>query len=319
MSDNSCKPEKKATRTVASRNQPIWHWFILGCVFVLAAFIMVFWAFAIGDISPGRRFLLIWLLPLVSGFACGFFAGSLKVSGPVGTLAIAATGGFAVWLLSYYLLVRLPTDAPQLPVPMPTPAFEIIDNATTVDLRKWQSLSDVERRQKKFAATTTTILSLRRLRPDIMFFPHRIASTALIDPEYKSDSHSVSIETVGDSEFTENMRAWWLKFDVEKEPLNDAFPLKYEITAWNGFQGVSTEWAAISVIQPTVKMTLRILVPDNKPIRNYKLLMYPRIPKAKRELFQGIKVVNQNDAKTEFEWVIDNPRVEHFYRVDWEW
>ena len=50
----------------------------------------------------------MWLLPLVSGFACGCFTGSLRVSGPLGSLAVAATGGFGIWILSFYLLPKIP-------------------------------------------------------------------------------------------------------------------------------------------------------------------------------------------------------------------
>lgn len=65
------------------------------------------------NLTPSRRFLLMWLLPLASGFACGCFAGSLNVSGPLGSLAIAATGGFAVWLLSFFLLPEIPSQPVQ--------------------------------------------------------------------------------------------------------------------------------------------------------------------------------------------------------------
>lgn len=54
----------------------------------------------------------MWLLPLSSGFAAGCFVGSLKASGPIGQLAVTATGGFAVWLLSYFLLPRPQNAAP---------------------------------------------------------------------------------------------------------------------------------------------------------------------------------------------------------------
>ena len=88
--------------------QVSWPWFGLGCLLTVAALIAFFWGFAIGDLTPSRRFLLMWLLPLTSGFACGCFVGSLKVSGPIGSLTAAATGGFAVWLLSNLLLPDIP-------------------------------------------------------------------------------------------------------------------------------------------------------------------------------------------------------------------
>lgn len=117
-------------------------WFIVGCLFVVMAFVLVLWGFALGELNPSRRFLLMWLLPMTSGFACGCFAGSMKASGPLGNLAIAATGGFAVWLLSYFLL-------PQIPPPAPT--------GSGAELRKLiQSQHDEIRTKLKEASKTTT-------------------------------------------------------------------------------------------------------------------------------------------------------------------
>ena len=74
-----------------------WPWFILGCFLLLAAFVAFFWSFALGELTHDRRMLLMWILPLASGFACGCFSGSVSTSGKVG-LAVTATGGFAVWI-----------------------------------------------------------------------------------------------------------------------------------------------------------------------------------------------------------------------------
>jgi len=76
-----------------------WPWFILGCFLLLAAFVAFFWSFALGELTHDRRMLLMWILPLASGFACGCFSGSVSTSGKVG-LAVTATGGFAVLVLS---------------------------------------------------------------------------------------------------------------------------------------------------------------------------------------------------------------------------
>ena len=89
-----------------------WPWFIVGCVLLLAALVAFFWGFALGDLTSSQRSLLMWLLPLASGFAAGCFAGSLHATGTVGTVTISAFGGFAVWVLSYFLL---PSGEPHLP------------------------------------------------------------------------------------------------------------------------------------------------------------------------------------------------------------
>lgn len=90
-----------------------WPGFIIGCVLLLVAVVAFFWGFWLGDkLGSNRHFLLMWILPLSSGFASFAFAGSLKATGPIGQIAITATGGFAVWLLSYFLLPKPAAVAP---------------------------------------------------------------------------------------------------------------------------------------------------------------------------------------------------------------
>lgn len=91
-----------------TRNTTNWPWFIVGCVMLVAALVAFFWAFSLRDLTESQRFLLMWLLPLASGFAVGCFAGSTHATGTLGTITVAATGGFAVWLLSYFLLPKPP-------------------------------------------------------------------------------------------------------------------------------------------------------------------------------------------------------------------
>jgi hypothetical protein len=92
-----------------------WPWFIFGCILFLVAVVAFFWAFALGNLTREQHFLLMWLLPLASGFACGCFYGSLSTSGLVGGLTTAAAGGFAVWLLSFFLLPN-----PEIPIAPPS-------------------------------------------------------------------------------------------------------------------------------------------------------------------------------------------------------
>src|SRR5205823_10265595 len=60
-----------------------WPWFILGCFLLLVAVVAFFWGFALGELTPARRFLLMWILPLASAFACGCFSGAMSASGPL--------------------------------------------------------------------------------------------------------------------------------------------------------------------------------------------------------------------------------------------
>jgi hypothetical protein len=94
----------------ASNKAIIWPWFIVGCILLVAALTAFFWAFSLEHLSPSRRFLLMWLLPLASGIACACFAGSIEGTGKVATITVATTGGFTVWLLTILLLPLIPQN-----------------------------------------------------------------------------------------------------------------------------------------------------------------------------------------------------------------
>lgn len=109
-------------QTQESSPPPVaWPWFIVGCVLLLVAIVGFFWGFAIRNLTSSQHSLLMWILPLSSGFAAGCFAGSLKATGPVGQIAVTATGGFAVWFLSYFLIPKpSPVAPPSMSIKMPS-------------------------------------------------------------------------------------------------------------------------------------------------------------------------------------------------------
>jgi hypothetical protein len=84
-----------------------WRFFFLGIFIMLVAVGMAVWGFSLQDLSKDQRFILHWILPLASGFAAWSFAGSLSAKGKGWQgFAIAATGGFGVWLISNFVLFR---------------------------------------------------------------------------------------------------------------------------------------------------------------------------------------------------------------------
>ena len=94
-----------------------WPFFFVGLCLMDYAFYMSSKAFDAGTLTGDQRFILLWLLPLASGFLCATFAGKISAKTKKGFAgwAVAATGGFAVWILSFFLLpspsaVNLPPD-----------------------------------------------------------------------------------------------------------------------------------------------------------------------------------------------------------------
>src|SRR6185503_135469 len=84
-------------------------------------------AFDKGTLTEDQRTILLWILPLASGFMCGAFAGriSARMNKRGAGWVVAATGGFAIWLLTYFLLPKpaqpaLPPNAVTVSLPIGT-------------------------------------------------------------------------------------------------------------------------------------------------------------------------------------------------------
>jgi hypothetical protein len=76
------------------------YWVGFGAVFSLMAFILLLVAFFAPENSCDRWTLLRYVLPIFSGIAAGAFAGAIAAQGSIGQIAVAATGGFAVYIIS---------------------------------------------------------------------------------------------------------------------------------------------------------------------------------------------------------------------------
>ena len=83
-----------------------YRWFSFGVLMFLIAIGFGIWGFKLGKLTDDQRKILVFILPLASGFACGAFKGAINVqtSGWKDQLAVAATGGFAVWLVTTIVL-----------------------------------------------------------------------------------------------------------------------------------------------------------------------------------------------------------------------
>lgn len=103
----STEPQQSGPSETATQmlGRPDGKWFYLGCAMLLVAAVAFFVAFFTG-IDQSRKFLLLWLLPLVSGFCAGCFAGAMQLSGKK-ILGVTAAGGFAVYIFTFFHLRKV--------------------------------------------------------------------------------------------------------------------------------------------------------------------------------------------------------------------
>jgi len=83
--------------------------FAIGCVISAVAIAFAFWAFHKGCLEGVQPQIVQVLLPLAAGFAAWSFSGTIRIHatemGLLPKAAVVATGGFAVWLATAYMLI----------------------------------------------------------------------------------------------------------------------------------------------------------------------------------------------------------------------
>jgi hypothetical protein len=105
-------PAKVSKTTVDKKEANLFlllYWYA-GALALIIGFVFAFWAFSLPGLRPHQFFILSWILPLTSGIVAGAFSGSIttKVSKSEWKgLFIAATGGSAVWLITFLILPRI--------------------------------------------------------------------------------------------------------------------------------------------------------------------------------------------------------------------
>lgn len=111
------------------------RFFVMGCTLAGVTALLILWAFFDPEgVTPSRRYLLNFLLPLFAGFTSACFIGSIRIRETIASsgkmLPVSAGAGFAVWLITLLSLIENPD---LLPVVQPDPGSE-----------EWKSANDYD-------------------------------------------------------------------------------------------------------------------------------------------------------------------------------
>jgi hypothetical protein len=103
------------------------YWLIFGAIFSVMSFGLIIIAFISGDGSCDRWTVLRYVLPIFPAIAAGSFAGAMSANGGLNSQKVAATGGFAVWLISL-LAIGVPSRCSEASINH----FRLFENSDTI-------------------------------------------------------------------------------------------------------------------------------------------------------------------------------------------
>jgi hypothetical protein len=156
------------------------YWLVFGAIFSVMIFGLLVAAFYLPDISCDRWTLLRYVLPVFVGVAAGAFVGAINAQGSINQFAVAATGGFAVWLISL-VVVGVPDRCRFVNISH----FKLIDSTRTTGLAG-----------NKYPVSLDQMVSTYDLSEpsEFVFFFGAAISNINVEPENKID---LDVEVVG--------------------------------------------------------------------------------------------------------------------------
>lgn len=228
-------------------------------------------------------------------------------------------GGFAIAQWPQWFPATATGDAPATAL---VASIAVDSRETTLSLLEWQRVPDRERSHRIERAISLNKFHIRRLHKSDTTFVHRFGTTSEIDPVAScDDGHVCSIVPVDEKQQKGKLREWELRVDVSKEPIDEPFPVSFNVTFWNAFQ--DELWAGFRVLHPSENVVFRILFPGNN---SPSIVRYQRVkPSGSAEDFTPERVELVVDSRNEgstariLTWTERAIPPDYSYRLHWTW
>jgi hypothetical protein len=160
--------------------------------------------------------------------------------------------------------------------------------------------------------------TFRRMREEATVLADMIATSG-DTPQARSNTHELKLVKVFEkSKKLANFDRYVVMLDISKDPIDVERPANITYFTPGGFTGQNTEFAGVLVLQPTRKIMVKIVFQSRKMGSDFRFTTYSRsAPDNKTDVANAkYSVVQQENAVV---WDIQNPFLNHVYRVDWKW
>jgi hypothetical protein len=167
-------------------------------------------------------------------------------------------------------------------------------------------------------ATWLLNFRFRRLRQEATMLADMIATSGT-RPEFRSDTHALTSRLDPyKPKGQPNLDRYVVMLDISGEELDTPRDASIKYLTPGGFGGTETEWAGVLILQATRKAIVNIKFDSNKVGSGFRFSTYQWTTPSNTEPLK----VEANQFKVEGNtlfWEIPNPRLNHVYRVDWDW
>lgn len=196
------------------------------------------------------------------------------------------------------------------------PSVDIEESAVNVDLSEWTAVPPGGDRNHFCKVTTLESLTARRIQKSAHDLARRAATTGA-RPDFYSQTHKLTVQLSDDNRVAgPRMTDYDVLLDISAEPLGRPFKAELRSIRMGSFSDQNREWTATTILQPTGKVTVKVIFPKWKVGKNLRF--------TRSDMTDGANYVDVSEPKivvgeNSIEWTIDQPKLGYAYRIDWDW
>ena len=201
-----------------------------------------------------------------------------------------------------------------------TSAFRVISDDRVVDLRAWKKLSEAGPGAESFVVFQNRRVLVKAAAADEYRIEYRTTGRDVVAravgpyPEKAVVYTTAKPRVVGGQE----MKVRQLVLDTRPVPPNEEFTVQVSATFRDSLQTAEDQWLGVIGFEGSLKSSILLVFPDDKPFTGYTLRVAPPGGGAPQP-FDGPRLVVEAPDRRWLYWEIPRPLEGHVYRVDWTW
>ncbi len=202
--------------------------------------------------------------------------------------------------------------------------FKVFDDRRIIDLRGWKPLPPNDPAAECAVVYFTRREMMKLAATNELRIESRTTGRDLVNRAERPNGELARAEATDVPGFVggQAMKVRHLVFNVANVPINQRFTLRYSSTYWNSLQTPDEQWFGVIGYEGSVKASMLVLFPENRPFREYRLKSAPTNDTSKGtdpQPYAGPRIAIAAPDRTWLYWEVPAPRRNTVYRVDWTW
>ncbi len=199
-------------------------------------------------------------------------------------------------------------------------AFRVIYDERVVDLRGWRKLGESPPGTESFVIFQNRRVLMKQAPADEYRIEYRTTGRDVVPRAISPSPERATVFTTPEQRAVggQGMKVRQLALDTRTVPLHEEFTAQVSATYVDSLQTADDQWLGVIGFDGTLKSSILIVFPDDKPFATYTLRVAPPNGAAPQP-YTGPRIVFHGDDRRWLYWEVPRPLEEHVYRVDWTW